>query len=339
MKRLTLLLTAVVFVVSAAAQFTLEPEPFLLNERAEKEPVPYPNVRQADIMWSKTVWRRIDLREKINLPLYYPVENYYDINSPFFPLDKRYNVVSLLLYEVMAYYGNTQAIKNTDPNNDKVTVLNKLLEAEQSNEKKGFGPLGKKSDPSYLNYYVYDDDEFKIPKSFTSVWESLGGGYDSVPKYSIYGEEIVDENGKLIYEKVEKSMRIDQVVELQLKEVWYFDKNRSKMEVRILAICPVRLYYDEYFKKDMRVEIGWFYFPAVRKAFANHEVFNRGNDAERRSFDDIFFKRMFNGYIYAETNVYNNRKINEYQQGADALHEAEEIKDDIFKFEHDLWNY
>lgn len=34
--------------------------------------VPYPYLRQDDMLWSERHWERIDLREKINLPLYYP---------------------------------------------------------------------------------------------------------------------------------------------------------------------------------------------------------------------------------------------------------------------------
>ena len=37
---------------------------------------PYPHLRQADVMWSRKIWREIDLREKVNHPFYYP-----DINK------------------------------------------------------------------------------------------------------------------------------------------------------------------------------------------------------------------------------------------------------------------
>ena len=33
---------------------------------------PYPHLRQADVMWSRKIWREIDLREKANHPFYYP---------------------------------------------------------------------------------------------------------------------------------------------------------------------------------------------------------------------------------------------------------------------------
>ncbi|WP_421946322.1 gliding motility protein GldN [Phaeodactylibacter xiamenensis] len=38
----------------------------------EERPLPYPPIREADILWEKRVWRVIDTREKINLPFRYP---------------------------------------------------------------------------------------------------------------------------------------------------------------------------------------------------------------------------------------------------------------------------
>lgn len=38
------------------------------------DPIAYPPVRQADVMYYWTVWRIIDLREKVNHPLYFPTE-------------------------------------------------------------------------------------------------------------------------------------------------------------------------------------------------------------------------------------------------------------------------
>jgi gliding motility associated protien GldN len=40
----------------------------------EKKPVPYPYVREADVMWAKDIWRTIDLRQRQNFPLRYPIE-------------------------------------------------------------------------------------------------------------------------------------------------------------------------------------------------------------------------------------------------------------------------
>ena len=50
----------------------------------DKEHVPsrrrvnYSYLREADVMWKKRIWRIIDLREKINHPLYFPTQKLGD---------------------------------------------------------------------------------------------------------------------------------------------------------------------------------------------------------------------------------------------------------------------
>ena len=38
--------------------------------------IPYTSLREADVMWNKRVWRRIDLREKQNHALYFPIKDF-----------------------------------------------------------------------------------------------------------------------------------------------------------------------------------------------------------------------------------------------------------------------
>ena len=70
---------------------------------------------------------------------------------------------------------------------------------------------------------------------------------------------------------------------------------------------------------------------------ARHEIFNENNDAQRISFDDYFMQRRFNSYIMAESNVYENRWINQYTVGIDVLLESDRIKEWLFE-QHDLGN-
>jgi gliding motility associated protien GldN len=134
---------------------------------------------------------------------------------------------------------------------------------------------------------------------------------------------------------ITESFSPNRVKKILLKEEWFFDKQRSVLDVRILGICPL---YEQEDKEKGDQPLFWVYFPEARKELAKYDVFNRQNPQERRSFDDIFWKRQFSSYIIQEENVYN-RAINEYKKGMDALLESNRIKDEIITFEHDLWEF
>jgi hypothetical protein len=71
---------------------------------------------------------------------------------------------------------------------------------------------------------------------------------------------------------------------------------------------------------------------------ANADAFNPMNDAQRRTYEDLFQKRFFSSFIIKESNVYD-RSIATYAKGLDALAESERIKEELFLLEHDLWHY
>ncbi len=70
---LALLTITLAFAFSAEAQIVDDaPLDGLYEDEGLKEklPVPYPYIRQADVMWSKRVWREIDFRQKFNQKFY-----------------------------------------------------------------------------------------------------------------------------------------------------------------------------------------------------------------------------------------------------------------------------
>lgn len=262
----------------SSAQRTSKPIDNIVEKEhvSNKKPVPYPSLREADILWSKRVWRIIDLRERMNLPMYYPIT----------PKDDRYSLISILLYGI---------------------------------QHEG------------LPVYSINDDEFKIPISYEMVNERMGAT-DEVTE--VFNPETN------LYEEVTytREVRVEEVKQIMVKEVWFFDRNYSRMDVRIIGLCPIREYVDEN-GEVVRRQTFWINYPEARNLLARYEVFNAGNDAQRRSFDDIFIKRYFGSYIVQEANMYDNRSIESYAVGVDARLESERIKNEIFNFEHDLWEF
>ena len=79
MKRLIILIGLIAF--TGASFLSAQPKGIYEKDITDKSPVPYPHLREADVMWSKKYVRIIDLREKMNLPLYYPTEPIGDRKS------------------------------------------------------------------------------------------------------------------------------------------------------------------------------------------------------------------------------------------------------------------
>lgn len=265
--------------IESSAQTVLDGA-YIKEHTQTKRVVPYPHIREADVMWSRRVWRVIDLREKINHPLYYPEE----------PLNDR-----LSLFDV---------IKQSILDDGSITAYNP-------------GPL-------------LDDDEFTVAYMPSEV-KSLLSTVDTVMVEDL-------ETGDFVPEYVPIDIESRDIKMYRVKEDWIFDKQRSKIDIRIIGIAPMREMRGESGELRGYAPLFWLYYPECRYVFANHEVFNRSNDAERRSFEDIFWKRQFSSYIYKWSNVYD-RNIGDYKSGIDALLEGEEIKAKLFNFEHDLWHF
>ena len=278
MKRIVLVFSIIVtFAAGSSAQNVLDGV-YVREHSPTKSVVPLSYLREADVMWSKKVWQVIDLKEKMNLPFYYPTEKINDRRS-----------LNDILYD---------AVKE--------------------------GTLT-----------AYADEEFMTPMTREEFQRIGGAGVDTTqitdpePPYLTRDTVIIRE------------FSTSNVVAYRIKEEWFFDKQRSVLDVRIIGLAPLIYAVDDKGNRregDLKIPIMWIYFPEARKILTNQEVYMRGNDSDRRTWDDIFQKRMFHSYIYKENNVYD-RRIEDYKQGMDALVEAERIKQDIVNLEHDLWDY
>ena len=47
---------------------------YVKEHTIERRVIPYTYLREADVMWSKRIWRIIDLREKLNHDMYFPID-------------------------------------------------------------------------------------------------------------------------------------------------------------------------------------------------------------------------------------------------------------------------
>lgn len=183
-----------------------------------------------------------------------------------------------------------------------------------------------------ITAYDIQDDQFLIPLTYQEI-ENKYSRIDTTPVYNPKNPTQI-----LRYDIITESLDVSEIQRLNIKEDWFFDKQRSVMDVRILGICPIKEKYDENDNFVGLEPMFWIYFPEARPVLAQAIVFNRHNSAERRTYDELFWKRQFGSYVFKEENVHD-RVIQDYAQGMDALLEAERIKNDLAEFEHSLWEF
>lgn len=246
-----------------------------LKTIVEQKPIPLTNFNGANVEWSKRVWRKIDLREKINHIYYYPLQK----------SSERESLIQALMRGV--------------------------LEEEMID--------------------AYEDDGFKIPKSKQQILAEL----------SRTDTNYVDDPDKpgqvkpVVYKNEFNTASIKQYF---VKEDWYYDKDRQQLHVRIKAIAPVQEVLESNGTLKGYKILFWVYYPQARYTLASTEAFNRHNDAARLSFDDMFIKRFFSSYIYKELDL-DEKMLNEFEEGIEALVESEKIKEEILSYERSLWEF
>ena len=250
-----------------------------------KKPIPLANVREVDVMLDRIIWREIDLRQKENYPLYYPV-------SPK-KIGSRVNFFTL------------------------------LIEGIERGEITPYDPFPVSDE--FAQIITWEDIRKNPTIQFADKMEnqpSLFTGNDTM--ILIKGKNLLED---------------ENIQRIIVKEKWFFDKRRSVLECRVMGILPMFMYLKEGSEQLTPVPVCWIYYDEARPLLARHPVFNNFNEAQNISYDDFFCQNRYKGRIIKEGNVYNNRYIEQYASGIDALYESQRIEDLLFGWEQDRWEY
>ena len=182
-----------------------------------------------------------------------------------------------------------------------------------------------------------DDDRFTTPITADDAINAFGGGFDTSKVYDMDG------NVKS-YQVRAKATDPDSIYKFQLKEEWIFDKEASRLFVRIIGIAPVipyRLSTGDVVANSER-PVWWVYYPDMRSILSKYEVFNPKNMGAQMTWEELFESRRFSSYIIKSSidNPYDIPLSTVYPNNTlFRLLDGDKIKGKILDYEQSLWSY
>ncbi len=175
----------------------------------------------------------------------------------------------------------------------------------------------------YNNAYFFKTIQPHITSGEVAVYTKKRHGY--------YNENVKVNDLNQIY-----NPDIHELSVFRIKETNIFDRKRCMMECRALNVYIVL----KNKKTGNEKAPIWFYIPDTRKILAKKQLPENNLPEFIQNLDDFFFFRCYSGEIYAESNVYSNRKLSDYLHGQIAIkREQQRIEEKIIDMTYSFWKY
>lgn len=271
-------------------------------------------IRREDHFWRRKVVNRIDLNEKVNLPLIKRESSFYTgENSPYAETEGLIMTLfnGLKKGEFVAFEPDSLAKPlNYDDVMKKIQEIEGSLEGEDDFDD-GAGGDFEDGDGEGFDDFDGDEDDWGFDDGADdgfgddlgdSIGEAddagFGGGdFDSAPF-----ENVV----QFVEDRIFDKTRSDMVYDIQLINIIWTDPGETLPEKELIT----------------------FRYDDVRETLEKAQWKNRYNDAEYKTLREVFELRLFHSYI-----------INISGEGIRSLQESEYRRQKMVEFEHHLWSY
>ena len=259
--------------------------------------------RADDVVWSRTVYRIIDMRFRQNYQLYNPVSSEDPQYSSLFKVMLKAIENGMPIYEKSSTIGDVKPYFNLPPMARE--VIPTLLNTDRT------GELGD-GDIATSEYMLLNYDSTTQEMRFNNY--SYKGFVRNQLKYMIQEVVFFDKHYSRLYSKILA------IAPVHSDNVTYYD-GMPVMEA---------LYGQILF---------WVPFDYFRPYMAQQYLMPNRNDTKRITFDDFFAQKLYTSYIVGASNIYD-RMIPDYVKTREEIvHEQQLIESELLNFELDLWEY
>lgn len=269
--------------------------------------------RKDDVVWSRVVYRIVDMRFKQNYELYTPISADDKMNSSLL------KTVLLAMADSMPVYPKS--------NNAKDCEVRPIFEKYDANKLVGEEALSLLDVQGLTNW----DDEDVRKDQRVLRYDSTGVLTLNTTSYSTFAKN------QLKY---------------LIQEVVFFDKHYSRLYSKITAIAPMHADNVAMNSEmdPMQAVYGqilfWIKYDDLRPYLAQQYVTATDNNSNGVTLDDFFTLKLYSSYVLGVNNVYSrmvpqfvtNESDLEVKQKA--IHrEQRKIENELLNTEQDLWEY
>ncbi len=265
------------------------------------------NHRADDIEWSRIVYRVIDMREKQNNQLYFPVT----------PNEKYKSLFRLILEATVN--GGLKAYEKKDfdiqPRYDLQLTNDRLVETFQIADYDSVNNSVRKTaliekDPltnmPVISSYAYPDFASKQTKFlvqeivfFNKHYSRMYTKIIGIAPIYIYNETNVTNMFMLGLNKTGEG-------------VWNFFQSS--------VLC-------------------WYLFDELRPFLAKQYIIPNGNETQRLTYDEFFAQKLFYSYLLGDGNMLDKMLLQTYNDAESIRREQKRIETELLNVEQDLWEY
>ncbi|MBP6662887.1 MAG: gliding motility protein GldN [Paludibacter sp.] len=265
------------------------------------------NHRADDIEWSRIVYRVIDMREKQNNQLYFPVT----------PNEKYKSLFRLILEATVN--GGLKAYEKKDfdiqPRYDLPLTNDRLVETFQIADYDSINNSVRKTaliekDPltnmPVISSYAYPDFASKQTKFLI--------------------QEIVffNKHYSRMYTKIIGIAPIYIYNETNVTNMFMLGLNKSGEGIW------------NFFQSSV---LCWYLFDELRPFLAKQYIIPNGNETQRLTYDEFFAQKLFYSYLLGDGNMLDKMLLQTYNDPESIRREQKRIETELLNVEQDLWEY